>query len=191
MSQQPAAFSVSRMCQLLGVSRSGYDEWRSRPPRAQADAAQQLQKKVQHYFAPGRGTYGTRRIKPLLAQEGLQVSRRIGRILTQAGLRCKTRRKCPAPRAAGQAQTVAPHQLQRKFPVSTPATVYVGDITDLPTGDGWLDLAVVLDLCSRAVVGWAMANHRRAELVTRALSMALSQRQPAAGLLMQTDRGSQ
>ena len=148
--------------------------------------------KVQQYFAQGRGTYGTRRIKHLLAQEGLQVSRRrIGHILAQAGLRCKTRRKFKAPTAAGQAQTVAPNQLNREFSVQKPDTVYVGDITYLPTGEGWLYLAVVLDLCSRAVVGWAMADHMRAELVNQALAMATCQRQPAAGLIMHTDRGSQ
>jgi transposase InsO family protein len=147
---------------------------------------------VPHYFAQGRGTYGTRRIKPLLAQENLPVSRRrIGRMLAQAGLHGKTRRKFKAPRVSGQAQTVAPNQLNRECTVHAPATVYVGDITYLPTGEGWLYLAVGLDLCSRAVVGWSMANHRRAELVHQALAMALCQRQPTAGLLMHTDRGSQ
>ena len=180
------------MCRLLEVSRSGYYEWLGRPPSTQADADQQVQAKVQHYFAQGRGTYGTRRIKHLLAQEGLRVSRRrIGRLLTQAGLRCKTRRRFKAPTAAGQAQTVAPNQLNREFTVTAPNTVYVGDITYLSTGEGWLYLAVVLDLCSRAVVGWAMANHMRAELVNQALTMALCQRQPAAGLILHTDRGSQ
>ena len=183
---------MSRLCRLLVVSRSGYYEWLNRPPCAQAKAAQALQDKITRYFAQGRGTYGTRRIKHLLAQEGLQVSRRrIGRLLRQAGLRCKTRRTCKASTAAGQAQTVAPNQLNREFTVDVPDRVYVGDITYLPTGEGWLYLAVVLDLCSRAVVGWSMANHRRAELVNQALLMALLQRQPAAGLLMHTDRGSQ
>src|SRR5215475_6061934 len=192
MAQQHTAFKVNRMCQLLKVSRSGYYEWLSRPPRAQAEAEHHVEAKVQHYFAQGRGTYGTRRIKYLLAQEGVQVSRRrIGRILSQAGLRCKTRRTFKAPNAAGQAQTVAPNQLNREFTVDVPDTVYVGDITYLLTGEGWLYLAVVLDLCSRAVVGWSMANHMRAELVNQALSMAICQRHPAAGLIMHTDRGSQ
>jgi putative transposase len=183
---------VSRMCRLLAVSRSGYYEWLGRPPHTHSDADQQVQAKVQHYFARGRGTYGTRRIKRLLAQEGLQVSRRrIGRLLTQAGLCCKTRRKFKAPRVSGQAQTIAPNQLNREFTVQAPDTVYVGDITYLPTGEGWLYLAVVLDLCSRAVVGWSMANHMRAELVNQALAMAICQRRPAAGLIMHTDRGSQ
>ncbi len=192
MHQQHTEFKVSRMCQLLEVSRSGYYEWRSRPPRAEVEAEQQVEAKVKHYFAQGRGTYGTRRIKYLLAQEGLQVSRRrIGRLLTQAGLRCKTRRKCKAPTASGQAQTVAPNQLNREFTVQEPDTIYVGDITYLPTSEGWLYLAVVLDLCSRAVVGWAMADQMRVELVNQALAMALCQRQPAVGLIMHTDRGSQ
>jgi putative transposase len=192
MHQQHPEFKVRHMCQLLEVSRSGYYEWLRRPPRAQTEAAQQVHDKIQRYFAQGRGTYGTRRIKHLLAQEGLQVSRRrIGWVLAQAGLRCKTRRKFKAPRASGQAQTVAPNQLNREFTVQKPDTVYVGDITYLPTGEGWLYLAVVLDLCSRAVVGWSMANHMRVELVTQAWSMAICQRRPTAGLIMHTDRGSQ
>jgi putative transposase len=192
MQAQHGEFSISSLCRTLEVSRSGYYEWLSRPPRAQAEADQQVQDKVQHYFAQGRGTYGTRRIKHLLAQEGLRVSRRrIGRLLAQAGLRCKTRRRFKTPPAAGQAQTVAPNQLNREFTAQVPDMVYVGDITYLPTGEGWLYLAVILDLCSRAVVGWSMANHMRAELVNQALAMAICQRQPAAGLIMHTDRGSQ
>ncbi len=180
------------MCQLLEVSRSGYYEWLSHPPSTPADADQEVQDKIQRYFAQGRGTYGTRRIKYLLTQDGLRVSRRrIGRVLAQAGLRCKTRRTFKAPRVSEQAQTIAPNQLNREFTVQDLDTIYVGDITYLPTGEGWLYLAVVLDLCSRAVVGWSMANHMRAELVNQALAMALCQRQPAAGLLMHTDRGSQ
>ena len=192
MQAQHGEFSITSLCRTLEVSRSGYYEWRSRPPRAQTAVDQQVHAKGQHYFAQGRGTYGTRRLKHLLAQDGLQVSRRrIGRMLAQAGLRCKTRRKLKAPRSAEQAQTVAPNQLNRECTVDVPARVDVGDITYLPTGEGWLYLAVVLDLCSRAVVGWSMAHHMRAELVNQALSMALSQRQPATGRLMHTDRGSQ
>jgi putative transposase len=116
------------MCQLLEVSRSGYYEWLSRPPRAQAQVDQEVQDKIQRYFAQGRGTYGTRRIKHLLAQDGLQVSRRrIGRLLAQAGLRCKTRRKFKAPKTSGPAQTVAPNQLNRECTVQAPDKVYVGD----------------------------------------------------------------
>ena len=192
MHQQHTECKVRHMCRVLEVSRSGYYEWLSRPPRPPADADQEVRDKMQRYFAQGRGTYGTRRLKHLLAQDGLRVSRRrIGRVLAQAGLRGKTQRKFKAPRSSEQAQTIAPNQLNREFTVPVPETIYVGDITYLPTGEGWLYLAVVLALCSRAVVGWSMADHMRAELVHQALSMAIYQRQPAAGLIMHTDRGSQ
>lgn len=190
--QQRTALPVSSLCRVLAVSRSGYSEWCGRAPSAQAAHDQLLQAKVEGYFAQGRGTYGTRRIKYLLAQEGLQVSRRrIGRLLAQAGLRCTTRRKRQGPAAGGQAQRIAPNRLNREFTVSQPDRVSVGDITSLPTGEGWRYLAVSLDLCSRAVVGWSLADHRRAELVNQAFAMAIGQRQPVAGLLMPTDRGSQ
>ena len=151
-----------------------------------------MQENGPRYFVPGRGPDGTRRSTPLFAQEGLQVSRRrLGRMLAQSGLRGTTRRKCTAPTAAGQAQTVAPHPRKREVTGPAPHTVYVGDIPSRPTGEGWRYLAVVLDLCARAVVGWSMADHRRAEWVHQALSMAIGQRQPAAGRIMHTDRGSQ
>jgi putative transposase len=192
MQQQQAPLKVRRLCQLLEVARSGSYEWLSRPPRAQAQVDQEVQDNIQRYVAQGRGTYGTRRLKHLVAQDGLQVSRRrIGRVLAQAGLRCQTRRTCKAPKTSGPAQTVAPNQLNRECTVQAPDQVDVGEIPSLPTGEGWLYLAVVLGLCSRAVVGWSMANHRRAELVTQALAMAIGQRQPAAGFIMHTDRGSQ
>src|SRR2546428_11675390 len=124
-----------------------------------------------YYCAQGRGTYGTRRLTPLWAPEGLQVSRRrIGRVLAQAGRHCTTRRRFQAPTAAGHAQTVAPHQLQRECTVQAPDTVSVGAMPYRPTGAGWLSLALVLALCSRAVVGWAMANPRRAAVVAQALA---------------------
>jgi transposase InsO family protein len=130
---------VRRLCQLLAVSRSGYDAWLSRPPRAQADVAQEVQDTIGRSCAPGRGPYGTRRLTHLVAQDGVQVrQRRMGRVLAHAGLRCKPQRKFRAPQSSGQAQTVAPHQLNRACPVTAPDTVYVGDMTYLPTGEGWL-----------------------------------------------------
>jgi putative transposase len=190
--QPHTELTVSRLCQVLAVSRRGDDEWLDRSPSPRVEADQQVQDNVQRCFAPGRGTSGTRRLKHRFAPEGRQVSRRrIGRILAQAGLRCTTRRPFNAPTAAGQAQTVAPHQLHRECTVQAPDRGDVGAITDLPTGEGWRYLAVVLDRCSRAVVGWSMANHLRAELVTQAWSMALCPRQPTAGWLRHTDRGSQ
>jgi transposase InsO family protein len=184
--EQHAEGSVSRLWRTLEVSRSGYDARLGRPPRAQPDAEQQVEAKGQQYVAQGRGTYGTRRIKPLLAQEGLQGRRcRIGRVLAQAGLRGNTRRKFTAPTAALQAQPVAPHQRNRELTGQAPDPLYVGDITSLPTGAGGRALG------SRAVVGWAMADPMRAELGHHALARASGQRPPTAGLLRHTDRGRQ
>ena len=192
MHQQRTAFRVRRLCRRLAVSRRGDEEGLGRPSSPHADVEQQVQEKGQRYCAQGRGTYGTRRLTPLWAPEGLQVSRRrIGRVLAQAGRPCTTRRRFQAPTAAGHAQTVAPHQLQRECTVQAPDTVSVGAMPYRPTGAGWLSLALVRALGSRAVVGWAMANQRRAALVPQALARALCKRQPAAGLLMHTDRGSQ
>jgi transposase InsO family protein len=160
----------------LEVSRRGDYEWLRRPPRAEVDADQPGRDNVPRDFVQGRGTYGTRRI---------------GRVLAQAGLRGKTRRQFKAPRGSEQAQTIAPNQLKRELTVHIPDTVSVGAMTDLPTGEGWLSLAVVPDLGSRAVGGWSMADHRRTELVTQALARALDQRQPAAGLIRHTDRSRQ
>ena len=192
MQTQHAACPVRSVCRGLEVSRSGSYEWRGRSPRTHTATAQHVQEAIQRYVTQGRGTYGTRRMKPLLGQEGLPVRRRrSGRWLAQAGLHCKTRRQFQAPLASGQAATVAPHRLPREFTGHAPDPVYVGDSTDLPPGAGGRYRAVILELCARAVVGWAMAPHRRAELGTQALSMALCQRQLAAGLRRPTDRGIQ
>jgi putative transposase len=192
LQQQQGEFRGRRLGRRLEVSRSGYYEWLGRPPRAHSEADQPGQAQVQRLFAPGRGPYGTRRRKPLWAPEGLPVRRRrIGRVLAQAGRRGKTRRRVKASTAAGPAQTVAPHQRTRAFTVPAPDTVYVGDIPYLPPGEGWRSLAIVREVCSRAVVGWALAPPMRAALGTQAWSMALCQRQPAASLIMHTDRGRQ
>jgi putative transposase len=192
MHQQHSECRVRRLCRLLHVSRSGDDAWLSRPRRPPVEAEQPLRDKVPRDCAPGRGTYGTRRITSLFAQEGRQVSRRrLGRLLGHAGLRGNTRRRCNAPTAAGQAQTVAPKQLNREFTGHSPDPVYVGDRTSLPTGQGWRSLAVVLAWCWRAVVGWSMAPQMRAAVVPQALARAIGQRQPAAGLIMHPDRGRQ
>jgi transposase InsO family protein len=192
MQAQHEALSIRSGCRTLAASRSGYYEWRSRPPRAPAAVGQPVAAQVQHSCAQGRGPCGTRRLKHRWAQAGLQGSqRRIGRSRAQAGWRGKTRRKRTAPRSAEQAQTIAPNQRHRACPGHRPAMRSVGAITALPTGAGWRERAVVLELCARAVVGWSMANPRRAALVPQALAMALSQRRPAAGLLRQTDRSRQ
>lgn len=180
------------MCQALEVSRSGDYDWLTRPPSARAQKDQVLSERIREHFEANRRVYGTRRLKACLADEGEHVSRRrIGRLMAQQDLEVKTRRKFKVTTDSHHGQAVAPHVLERHFDVKEPDTAYVGDITYIWTAEGWLYLAVVIDLFSRAVVGWSMSPWLKADLVTNALQMALDRRQPKPGLLMHTDRGSQ
>jgi transposase InsO family protein len=152
-----------------------------------------LSQKIEAHFEQNRCVYGTRRLKHCLAEEeGEQVSRRrIGRLMAENELKVKTKRKFKVTTDSRHDQPVAPNKLNRQFEVEQPDRVYVGDITYLWTREGWLYLAVIIDLFSRAVVGWSMSTRLQAGLVNRALMMAITQRQPSPGLLMHTDRGSQ
>ena len=185
-------FQVSSMCRVLEVSRSGYYDWLTRPPSLHEQQDRALSVRIATHFEANRHVYGTRRLKDCLAQEGEQVSRRrIGRLMAEQELRVKTRRQFKATTDSSHSQAVAPNVLDRQFDVYEPDTAYVGDITYIWTAEGWLYLAVVIDLFSRAVVGWSMSQWLKADLVTNALQMALDRRQPRPGLIMHTDRGSQ
>ena len=180
------------MCRTLEVSRSGYYEWSTRPPSLRAQEDEVLSERVVEHFEANRGVYGTRRLKDCLAEEGKQVSRRrIGRLMVEQDLEVKTKRKFKPTTDSNHGQAVAPNVLERQFDADQPDTAYVGDITYIWTAEGWLYLAVVIDLFSRAVVGWSMSRWLKADLVNDALQMALDQRQPLPGLIMHTDRGSQ
>lgn len=190
--QYQDTFRVSRMCPVFEVSRSGYYEWLARPESAHRESDRHLAELVKRAFEKGRGSYRTRRIQQELRETGDRVSRqRIGRLLHEQGLRCKTRRKFRATTNSNHALPVAPNHLNRHFQVEQPDRAYVGDITYLATAEGWLYLAVVLDLFSRQVVGWSMAERMTADLVCNALQMACWRRRPGEGLLVHTDRGSQ
>jgi len=190
--EHEAVFLVSRMCRVFEVSRSGFYEWLSRPESARKQADRQLTEGIKQAFEDSRQTYGTRRIQNDLDQQGQCVSRaRIGRLMRQAGLRCKTRRRFRATTNSNHTLPVAPNRLDRQFQVAEPDRVYVGDITYVATGEGWLYLAVFLDLFSRQVVGWAMSAWMTADLVVDALQMARWRRRPDKGLLVHSDRGSQ
>ena len=187
-----AVFSVSRMCRVFGVSRSGFYEGANRPDCARKQADRQLEGEIKQAFEDSRENYGTRRIQQTLRDQGRQVSRaRIGRLMRQHGLRCKTRRRFRATTNSNHSLPVAPNHLDRQFQVAEPERAYVGDITYVATGEGWLYLAVFLDLFSRQVVGWAMSAWVTTDLVIDALQMARWRRRPGKGLLVHTDRGSQ
>jgi transposase InsO family protein len=179
------------MCRMFEVSRSGFYDWLSRPESARKQADRQLTEDLKQLFEDSRHTYGTRRLQDDLDQQGQRVSRaRIGRLMRQAGLRCKTRRRFRATTHSNHTLPVAPNRLDRQFQVAAPDRAYVGDITYVATGEGWLYLAVFLDLFSRQVVGWAMSHWITAELVVDALQMARWRRRPGQGLLVHSDRGS-
>lgn len=153
---------------------------------------QQLSRRIKELFVAGRCNYGGRRIKWLLAQDQLCVSRRrIGRLMKEQGLICKARRRYKVTTDSKHNLPIAPNLLNRQFTPAKPNCNYAGDITYIPTQEGWLYLAVVIDLFSRRVVGWSMADSMRAELVNDALLMALWQRKPPRGLIWHSDRGSQ
>jgi len=190
--QQAAEYPVNRLCGLAKVSRSAYYDWLNHSPTAQEKDDQELTKILVSAFKKSRATYGTRRLKKELFKQGRITSRRrIGRLMREAELVCKTRRKFKATTNSRHDFPIAENRLDRQFKANLPDQAYVGDITYIPTHEGWLYLAVVIDLYSRQIVGWSMAEHRRAKLVNDALGMAIWKRKPAKGLLWHTDRGSQ
>ena len=178
-------------CRLLGVSASGYYAWRDRPPsaRSQADAA--LLARIKTIHAASRKTYGVPRIHAELAAEGISVGRkRIARLMRAAGLKGVSRRKWVRTTQRAEGARPAPDLVERDFSAEAPDRLWVADITYIPTWAGFLYLAVVLDVFSRRIVGWAMATHLRTRLVLDALDMALAQRRPE-GVVHHSDQGSQ
>jgi transposase InsO family protein len=178
------------MCLLLKVSRSCYYHWL----RVEKQEDVELNEIVEGAFVGSRQTYGTRRIKKQLERlYGLILSRRrIGRIMKKLGLNTRNKRRFRVLTTnSNHNYAISPNRLHQDFYASQPDQVYVGDITYVPTSEGWLYLATVIDLCSRRVVGWSMDAHMTATLVNDALFMALKKRNPQRGLIWHTDRGSQ
>ena len=183
---------MAALCRLLGVSRSGYYAWRRRPPSARASADQELSRRIREIHEQSRGTYGTPRIRAELRDAGVACSRkRVARLLRQAGLQGCHRRTGPRLARRTPATPAAPDLVRREFGAASPDRLWVADITYVPTWAGFLYLAVVLDVHSRRVVGWAMAEHLRSELVVEAVDMATSRRRPAPGAIHHSDQGSQ
>ena len=176
----------------MKVSRSHYYHWLKSPKTEREKENEQLIITIKVLFEKGRGSYGTRRLKNKFAEQGITVSRRrIGRLMVQAGLWCKTKKKFKVTTDSKHNKLIAPNLLARQFTVSQADRYYVGDITYIYTQEGWLYLAVVIDLFSRKIVGWSMANRMKVELVNDALLMAVWTRKPLKGLVWHTDRGSQ
>ena len=185
-------FPVLRLCQVLGVSRSGYYAWRNRPPSAREMANQELYQQIQGVYQGSHQTYGSPRIYQALKQEQVACSEnRVARLMRRHGLQALQARRYRTTTKRTPGVRAAPNLLQRDFSATRPNEKWVADITYIRTAEGWLYLAVVLDLYSRRVVGWALAERLTQELPLRALHMALRQRQGAQGLLHHSDQGSQ
>ena len=184
------AVTVERLCRVLGVSRSGYYGARQRAKLAPKACLVSTQLKAE--FAASGRVYGSRRLGAVLRAQGLYIGRhRVRRLMRENRLRALWRRKFVHTTDSGHALPVSANVLARRFNPSGPNQAWVSDITYIRTRSGWLYLAVVLDLYARKVVGWAMAPTMHAELVCAALQLAIAQRQPAPGLIVHSDRGSQ
>jgi putative transposase len=188
-----AEHSISIMCRVLGVSRSGYHAWTRRPPSPRAVEDARLTVRIRELFPKRRGVYGSPRIwSDLTIDDGERISRkRVERLMRLAGLAASPKRRWRATTIRMPGVRVANDLVDRRFAASAPDRVWVADITYLPTWQGWLYLVAVQDLYSRRIVGWSMAENMRAGLVTDALEMALAQRRPNPGLIWHSDQGSQ
>ena len=184
-------YSIATMCRVLGVSASGYYAHRKRPPSARARADRELSARIAQIHQSSRTTYGAPRIHAELAATGMQVGRkRVARLMKAARLRGASRRQWITTTVRAPGARPAPDLVERNFSAGAPNRLWVADITYIPTGAGFLYLAVILDACSRKIVGWAMETHLRTELVLKALEMALAQRRPG-GVIHHSDQGSQ
>ena len=187
------AWPVRVMCDALTVSPSGFYAWRSRPESPHKIANRELLVDIRRVHAQHRERYGAPRIHAELRAEGHTVSRkRVARLMRRHGIRARApRRYRVCTTDSKHSLPVAENLLDQNFVANRPDQVWLADITYIPTGGGWLYLAVILDLFTRKVVGWAMRDHMRAELTIAALTMAIQRRRPAAGLIHHSDRGSQ
>lgn len=185
-------FSVRLMCRMLSVSPSGYYDWCDRPQSLRSQENAELALKIKEIFDEEQSRAGAKRIMKRLKADGIAVGRhRVARIMRQHGWRAKAAKKYKATTNSNHSLPVAPNLLQQNFTASFPNEKYVSDITYLWTEEGWLYLAVVMDLFSRKVIGWVLSECMTSKLVIDALQMALWRRKMPRGVIVHSDRGRQ
>jgi len=191
--EQLRDFAVEVSCQVLEVSRAGYYDWINRPRSERDKRREELTAKIQIAAVEGRGVYGSPRIfKTLVAQGESVCENTVAKVMKAAGIRAKTKKKfVPTTTNSNHANPVAGNVLDRQFTAELPNQKWAVDITYIPTDQGWMYLAGVIDLCSRMIVGWSMADHMQTDLVSDAMQMAIARRSPGKGLLHHSDRGVQ
>lgn len=193
MDQHSSEYPVQKMCRALGVGRSGYYAWQQRPVSQREEENQELLEHIRRAYQESRKTYGSPRIHAVLRRKGIACGRhRVAKLMHFGGLEARKRRKYRPVTTQRQPGAIpAPNVLNQDFSASAPNTKWVTDITYINTAEGWLYLASILDLYSRQVVGWAMADHLRTSLVEDALNMAIARRHPLPGLIHHSDQGCQ
>jgi transposase InsO family protein len=181
------------ICRVLDVSRAGFFAWLKRPLSRRGRRRRELAAKIRRVHQEHRGVYGSPRVTAALKAQGEKVCQNtVARVMKEQEIRSKTKRRfVPRTTDGRHAHAVADNVLDRDFAATKPNRKWAADITYVPTDQGWLYMAAVIDLCSRRIVGWSMADHMEAELVSDALSMALTRRRPREGLLHHSDRGVQ
>ena len=185
-------FPVTRMCTVLNVSPSGYYVWRKRPVSKREMANRELYKKIKVVYNENHGVYGSPRIYRALKRRGVACSEnRVARLMRLRGLQAKQTKRYKATTKRNKAHPVAPNLLKQDFVADWPNQKWLTDITYIPTQEGWLYLAVVLDLFSRRIIGWAMSDRMTSDLTMDALKMAIRQRRPEISLIHHSDQGSQ
>lgn len=190
--EQGDQFAVSRLCRVLRVSRTGYLQWRARAPSSRKRSNDKLGAQLRIIHAENGRSYGRIRLWKALSAQGQRVGQeRVRRLMKLNGLRSVYRRPYRITTRSDHLKPVAANLLNRRFYQSAVDRAWVADITYIPTGEGWLYLATVLDLASRRIVGWSMAGRMPAKLICDALAMAYFRRKPAVGLVVHSDRGVQ
>jgi putative transposase len=186
-----AEYPVSVLCCVLQVERSGFYAWRSREESDHEVDDRRLAVEVRTTFEESKRRYGSPRVYRELRRKGVKVGRhRVARLMSEQQLRARRPRRFVATTDSKHSMPTPPNLLKREFDVKEPDRVWAGDVTYLPTGEGWLFLAVLLDLYSRRVVGWALSERNDEALTLSALQMALDHRRPASGLVHHSDRGT-
>jgi len=185
-------FPIHRMCKVLRVTSRGYRAWRCRPMSQRQRDDMVLLAHIREQHKLSLGSYGRPRMTEELQELGLKVGhRRVGRLMRQNGIEAVRTRKYKVTTDSNHSFAIAPNLLDRDFQAHAPNQKWAGDITYIWTSEGWLYLAVILDLYSRRVIGWAVSNRMKRDLAIRALDMAVALRQPPKGCIHHTDRGSQ
>jgi len=189
--EEKVRWPIEIMCDVLNVSRSGYYAWKDRPPSERAVANAQLVVEIKAAYAVGRGNYGSPRVQRELRKRNRRVGqKRVARLMRQEGIRARKRKRFRATTDSKHADPIAPNVLARNFTAALPNTAWVTDVTCVPTLQGWLYLAVILDLCSRRVVGWAASANNDRQLALDALQRATANRTPRKAMVHHSDRGS-